>query len=123
MEFVSEAHALLSQTVMLYFLLVGLWGVFEFMRGGELGGNIGGAFVIGQVLVTVQVLLGVVMVLFGTYAADSVHYLYGITAIISLPFAWSYMRSRHPRQALIIYSLLALWIFGLAIRGSITGEG
>lgn len=121
MDFVSEAHALLSQTVMLFFFLIGVWGLFEYMRGGELGGNIGGAFVIGQVLVTVQVLFGVIMVLFGTYAADSVHYLYGISAIISLPFAWSYMRSRHPRQALMVYSLLALFIFGLAIRGIITG--
>jgi hypothetical protein len=121
MEFISAAHALLSQTVMLFFLLIGAWGLFEYIRGGEMGGSIGGAFVIGQVLVTFQVLLGVVMVIFGTYATDSVHYLYGITAIISLPFAWSYMRSRHPRQALLIYSLLALWIFGLAIRGVITG--
>jgi hypothetical protein len=121
MDFVSDAHALLSQTVMLFFLLIGVWGIFEFMRGGEMGGSIGGAFVIGQVLVTVQVLLGVVMVIFGTYATDSVHYLYGISAIISLPFAWSYMRSRHPRQALLVYSLLALFIFGLAIRGVITG--
>jgi hypothetical protein len=121
MQFFSEAHALLSQTVMFFFLLIGVWGLFEYMRGGELGGNIGGAFVIGQVLVTVQVLFGVIIVLFGTYAADSVHYLYGITAIIVLPFAWSYMRSRHPRQALMVYSLLALFIFGLAIRGIITG--
>jgi hypothetical protein len=121
MEFVSAAHSLLSQTVMMYFLLIGVWGIFEFLRGGEMGGSIGGAFVIGQVLVTVQVLFGVIMVVFGTYATDSVHYLYGITAIISLPFAWSYMRARHPRHALIIYSLLALWIFGLAIRGVITG--
>lgn len=121
MEFVSEAHALLSQTVMLFFLLIGGWGLFEYIRGGELGGNIGGAFVIGQVVVTVQVLLGVVLVIGGTYAVDAVHYLYGITAIISLPFAWSYMRSRHPRQGLMIYSLVALWIFGLAVRGIITG--
>lgn len=120
MQFIADAHALLSQTVMLFFFLIGVWGLFEYTRGGELGGNIGGAFVIGQVLVTVQVLLGVILVLGGTYA-QSVHYLYGITAIISLPFAWSYMRARHPRQALMIYSLVALWIFGLAIRGIVTG--
>ena len=50
------------------------------------------------------------------------HYLYGITAVLVLPFAWSYLRSRDPRQSLLIYSLIALFIFGLAVRGMITGR-
>lgn len=120
MEIIAEMHALLAQTAMYFFFAIGVWGLFEYARGGELGGNIGGAFVIGQVLISVQVLLGVI-ILGGGFTVQSVHFLYGITAIISLPFAWSYMRSRHPRQALMIYSLVALWIAGLAIRGIITG--
>lgn len=120
MEFVHLMHAQLAQTVMYFFFVIGVWGLFEFFRGHELGGSIGGAFVIGQVLVVVQVIFGVILLL-DTPAADSVHYLYGISAIIAMPFAWSYMRSRHPRQALMVYSLLALFIFGLAIRGIITG--
>ncbi|MCO5214904.1 MAG: hypothetical protein M9953_06810 [Thermomicrobiales bacterium] len=119
MQIILQLHGTLAQTVMLYFLVVGLWGLFEYARGGELGGNIGGAFVIGQGLVVVQVLLGLI-ILAGGFRAISTHYLYGISAIISLPFAWSYMRSRHPRQGLLIYSLVALWIFGLAIRGMVT---
>lgn len=120
MDIIAELHATLAQTAMYFFFAIGVWGIFEYVRGGELGGNIGGAFVIGQVLISVQVLLGVV-ILAGGFTVQSVHFLYGITAIISLPFAWSYMRSRHPRQALMIYSLVALWIAGLAIRGIITG--
>lgn len=120
MDIIAQLHATLAQTTMYFFFAIGVWGIFEYVRGGELGGNIGGAFVIGQVLVSVQVLLGVV-ILAGGFTVQSVHFLYGITAIISLPFAWSYMRSRHPRQALMIYSLVALWICGLAIRGIVTG--
>ncbi len=122
MSIIADLHATLAQTVMYFFFVVGIWGIIEYVRGGELGGNIGGAFVIGQVLVAVQVLLGIT-ILAGGYRVQSVHFLYGISAIISLPFAWSYMRSRHPRQALIVYSLTALWISGLAIRGIITGGG
>jgi hypothetical protein len=48
--------------------------------------------------------------------------LYGVTAILVLPFAWSYLRDRNQRQALMIYSLLALFIVGLAIRGMSTGD-
>ena len=120
MDIIAQLHATLAQTVMYFFFAIGIWGIFEYIRGNELGGSIGGAFVIGQCLVLVQVLLGVV-ILAGGYRVQSVHFLYGISAIISLPFAWSYMRSRHPRQGLIVYSLVALFISGLAIRGIITG--
>lgn len=120
MDIIAELHATLAQTMMYYFFAVGVWGVFEYIRGGELGGNIGGAFVIGQVLVMVQVLFGII-ILAGGFSVQSVHFLYGITAVISMPFAWSFMRSRHPRQGLMIYSLVALWIAGLAIRGIVTG--
>ncbi len=120
MDIVAQMHATLAQTVMYYFFAIGVWGLIEYIRGGELGGNIGGAFVIGQVVVGIQVILGLV-ILAGGFTVQSVHFLYGITAIISMPFAWSYMRSRHPRQALAVYSLVALWICGLAIRGIVTG--
>ena len=52
----------------------------------------------------------------------SSHYLYGVTAVLVLPFAWSYLRTRDQRQALLIYGLIALFIFGLAVRGAITGR-
>lgn len=120
MEIIAQLHATLAQTVMYFFFAIGMWGLFEYVRGGELGGSIGGAFVIGQVLVAVQVILGII-ILAGDYRVQSVHFLYGISAIISLPFAWSYMRARHPRQALMVYSLVALFICGLAIRGIVTG--
>jgi heme A synthase len=120
MHIVAELHATLAQTVMYFLFAIGVWGLFEYIRGGELGGSIGGAFVIGQVLVVVQVLLGIV-ILAGGFTVQSVHFLYGISAIISLPFAWSYMRARNPRQALVVYSLVALFVCGLAIRGIITG--
>lgn len=116
---VLEMHAVLAQTVTFYFFIIGVWGLVEFARGGELGGNIGGAFVIGQVVVSVQVALGLVLLALGD-RADSIHYLYGISAIISMPFAWSYLRSQHPRKALLIYALVALFVFGLAIRGQVT---
>lgn len=120
MDIVAQMHATLANTVMYFFFAIGVWGLFEFARGGEMGGSIGGAFVIGQGLAVVQSLLGLV-ILAGGHSVQSIHFLYGISAIISLPFAWSYMRSRHPRQALLVYSLVALFICGLAIRGIITG--
>ncbi|MGH2616727.1 MAG: hypothetical protein ACRDJC_15950 [Thermomicrobiales bacterium] len=101
---------------------VGVWGVFAYLRGQSMSGSLAGALVIGQVLVLLQVGAGIVLLVAGARPPGLTHYLYGITAILVLPFAWSYFRDRDQRQALLIYSLLALFIFGLAIRGMVTGR-
>ncbi|CAN5291465.1 hypothetical protein BH24CHL2_BH24CHL2_7740 [soil metagenome] len=121
MDIVYLLHDRLSTTVLIYFLVVGLWGLLEFARGGEIGGNIAGALVIGQVLVLVQGAFGLAVYIDGPRPEDSVHILYGATAALILPFVWSYVRDKAPRQGLLIYSLVALFIFGLAIRGITTG--
>lgn len=123
MTVVELLHERLATTVMLFFLFVGLWGLFEYVKGGSLGGNVAGALIIGQVLVVVQVGFGVVMLADGRQPVDTTHYLYGITAVVVMPFMWTYTRDRHPRQGLLLYSLLALFIFGVAIRGMTTGGG
>jgi hypothetical protein len=121
MSVVELLHDRLATTVMLFFLLVGLWGLFEFAKGGSLGGNIAGALIIGQVLVVIQGAFGMVLFLFSDRPEDIIHILYGFTAALVLPFVWSYVRDRAPRQGLLMYSLVSLFIFGLAIRGMTTG--
>jgi hypothetical protein len=115
-------HDRMATTVMLFMAAVGLWGIFSFARGQALSGSIAGAIAIGQVLVIVQAALGAVLYLDGLRATTFVHYLYGITAVIITPFAWSYIKDRDPRQQLFFYSLTALFIAGLAIRGMATGQ-
>jgi hypothetical protein len=115
-------HDRLSTTVMLYMAAVGLWGLVDYVRGHAVSGSIGGALLIGEMLVLVQVAAGVVLVAGSLRPPASTHYLYGITAVLVLPFAWSYFRNRDQRQALLLYSLLALFIFGLAVRGAMTGR-
>ncbi len=122
MSIVDLFHDRLSLTIILFFAVAGSWGLFEYARGGSLSGSIAGALIIGQVLVVVQGALGMVLFLFGNRPNNLVHLLYGFTAALVLPFVWSYMRDRAPRQALLLYSLIALFIVGLAIRGITTGS-
>jgi CDP-diglyceride synthetase len=112
----------MATTVMLFMVAVGLWGMFSFARGQVLSGSIAGALAIGQMLVMLQALLGAVLYLDGFRTTTVVHYLYGITAVLVTPFVWSYVKERHPRQALFFYSVTALFIAGLAIRGITTGS-
>lgn len=122
LDIVFLLHDRLSLTVMLYMGALGIWGLVAYFRGQSVTGSIGGALLIGEVLVLLQVAAGVILVAVGTRPPGAVHYLYGITAILVLPFAWSYVRDRNQRQALLIYSLVALFIFGLAVRGAMTGR-
>lgn len=118
----SLVHDRLAISVLLFMAAVGFWGLLSFLRGGTLSGSLAGALAIGQALVVVQVVAGVALYLGGRRSPSSVHYLYGVTAILVLPFVWSYLRDRDPRRALLFYSLLTLFIAGLAVRGMTTGR-
>ncbi len=122
MSIVELFHDRLSITILLFFAVAGFWGLLEYVRGGSLSGSIAGALIIGQVLVVVQGSLGIVLFFLGDRPDDIVHLLYGFTAALVLPFVWSYLRDRAPRQTLLIYSLIALFVAGLAIRGITTGS-
>ncbi|HET8522247.1 MAG TPA: hypothetical protein VFL82_03380 [Thermomicrobiales bacterium] len=106
---------------MLYMLAVGIWGLISFAQGGALSGSLSGALAIGQGLIVIQVLTGAALYLDGFRPESSMHLLYGATIVIVLPFIWSYAKERHPRQGLLYYSLVALFIAGLAVRGMTTG--
>lgn len=109
--------------MMLFWGAVGAWGVVAWLRGGAVSGSYAGALVIGELLALAQALAGLWLVLLGVRPPQPTHYLYGITAVLVLPFAWSFFRERNQRQALLIYALLALFIAGLAVRGVTTGQG
>ena len=116
-------HDRLSISLLLFMAVLGAWGILAFIRGETLSGSLAGAFVIGQGLIVVQILAGVALVVAGAAPAESTHYLYGATAILVLPFVWSFLRDRDQRKALLLYSVLALFIAGLAVRGITTGGG
>ena len=105
---------------MLFMAALGVWGLVSYARGHGISSSFAGSLAIGQALVTAQVAAGAFLLVAGVAHANSVHYLYGITAILALPFAWSYLRNRDQRRALLVYSLVALFIFGLAVRGIVT---
>lgn len=116
-------HDRLSISMLLFMSVLGLWGLIAYFRGQALSGSLAGTFIIGQILIVFQVLAGVALVAMGARPVDSTHYLYGATAVLVLPFVWSFLRDRDQRQALLFYSLIALFIAGLAVRGITTGGG
>ena len=121
MDTIILIHDRLSNAVILYMVVIGLWGLVSFIRGEELAGSLGGAFIIGQGLLTAQALFGLVLVLQGARPLESLHYVYGVVIVLLLPFAYTYVRDRYPRQGLLLCSIVALFIAALAVRAIVTG--
>ena len=115
-------HDRLSNAVILFMIVIGLWGFFGFFRGEELGGSLGGSFVIGQGLLMVQALIGLILVFEGGRPLASLHYVYGTVIVLLLPFAYTLVRDRYPRQGLLLCSTTALFIAALAFRAIVTGS-
>ena len=113
-------HVLVARAMVLYYLLVGLWGVFLGLRRASMDGAYRGALVIGVGLGFVQLLVGVVLFFLGTRPRDDLHYLYGLSVIVALPLVHQYLAGRRVPAALV-YGLACLFMMGLAIRGITTG--
>jgi heme A synthase len=117
---VVELHTLIARALVLYFALVGVWGVFIGIRRRELDPAFRGAVVIGVALGVIQALVGVVLVASGRRPADNLHYLYGASVIVTLPLVASYIADKRFSRPLA-YGLATLFMAGLAIRAITTG--
>jgi hypothetical protein len=110
--------------LVLYFALVGVWGLalVLFRKAYEVPSAWRGALIIGVGLAVAQALAGLLLLVFVQPARDSLHYLYGATAILTLPLIASYIADKQISRVLA-YALGALFISGLAIRAITTGGG
>lgn len=115
-------HDRLATSMLLFMAAIGIWGMYLFFTGNGLTGSFNGALLIGEILILAQVALGFILYIKGFRPESSIHILYGLTAVLALPFIWSYMRERDARQGLLFFSLGALFVAGLAVRGMTTGS-
>ena len=118
---VAQFHNTLATTLLLFMLICGLWGVFGAVRGG-FSPSLAGALVLGEGLIVVQGLLGVLSYLTGARPVQMLHILYGLAAAITLPGIYTYARDKTARQQALLFGLGALFIVGLALRGMTTGR-
>jgi hypothetical protein len=114
-------HQLIAQALVLYFALVGLWGVILAIRKVEMNSGYRGALTIGVVMAVVQAALGVGLLLSGRQPGSDLHYLYGATVILTLPLVASYIADKKfPR--VLAFGLASLFMAGLALRAITTGQ-
>lgn len=116
-------HATLSNTVWLFFLALGLWGLWRAIRAQGVDGNYLGAMAIGEGLYIGQAILGTILWIQGgrPMRAD-IHLLYGIFALLFLPFIFGVLRGDDSNRGQWVYALSNLFLFGIALRAITTGS-
>lgn len=121
MEFIGELHEVISRSTLLFFLLLGLWGVFRAIRKNEVDGSYFGALIIGEGLFILQAILGVILIFGSAMPGRTIHFLYGAFGLVALPGLFAYMKGDDSNRAQWYYAILTLFLFGVATRAISTG--
>lgn len=117
MDWVVDFHGKVSQAISIYALVVGIWGLFNFLRRRPPDGNYNGALVIGVVLFVLEGIVGTVLVLSGLQPARGwIHMLYGITMVLTIPAIFAFTRGATGVRESMLYGLGMIFIWGLAER-------
>lgn len=121
MNTILDIHGTLSNTIWLFFLVLGLWGLWRAIRGEGVDGSYLGAAAIGQILFVIQTVLGTILWLDGLSVGlqrPAIHALYGVFALVFLPFIYlSQLRGDDSNQAQWVLAFATLFLFGIALRG------
>ncbi len=120
MSTLVNIHHALSNTAWLFFLILGLWGLFRAIRGQSVNANYLGAAFIGQLIFVAQTIMGGILWLGGgngQMQRPEIHLLYGVFALIFLPFVYvSVLRGDDTNRAQWVLAFTTLFLFGIALR-------
>jgi heme A synthase len=119
-QFLVDAHRLLSQMIGTYSLIVGAWGLFNFLRRRPPDSNYNGALALAVILYVVEGLIGVILVLTGLSPARGIHFLYGVTIVLTIPAIFFFTRGSNSTRESLLYGLGMVFIWGLSERAAFT---
>jgi len=119
----AEIHARLGNTVLFYVAIMGLWGLWRFIRKQGIDSNYWGALVIAEVVIVLQGALGAYLWISGARPGRLIHLLYGIVSALVIPGVYSYTKGDDKRQATLVYGVALLVTVGLVLRAIMTAQG
>jgi hypothetical protein len=122
--FLLFLHARLALAALLFAILLGAWGSYQYIRLKAVSGGFRSAYLMLCGLTAVQGLVGILNLLAGSKLHNPLHVVYGIFAVAFLPGLYFYSVSGRPSKAREAVLLAAsCWIVLVAFgRGWVTGQ-
>src|SRR5947209_11953292 len=117
----TDVHVFWSRVVIIYTVLIALWGLLLVIRRADIGGGYMGSLVIAEGIIAVQAILGIALLIQGQRPHDSLHYLYGVVALLTLPGAYLYTLQGTVRGSSLILAIACVFLIGICIRAITTG--
>ena len=108
---------------MLFTGLATLWGLVSYIRGRGVEGNFWGILAVGEILFLSQIVLGIILWIDGARPTRGVHLLYGAVTVLAIPAYYTITKGRDDRTATLAYTLICLFLVGIAARAAMTAAG
>lgn len=118
---VLTLHQGFSRVVLIYSALMAVWGLLLYVRGSNPSGGYLGALILDWGVVILQGIIGIALVLQGHRPGDSLHFLYGGVAFLTLPSAYLFSEHGAQRRDSLVFGLATLFLVGISIRAIGTG--
>ena len=114
-------HAVLARALLLFAILLGIWGTYLYFRRSAVTGGFRSSFLILAGLIAVQGVAGLAVLAAGHRPAEILHIVYGVFAVLFIPGVYLYAHGGTPRREAVLLAGAA-WIVSVAFfRGFATG--
>jgi len=114
-------HQGFSRAVVIYAILMAVWGLGLYVIGQNPSGGYLGALILAEAVAVVEGSIGLVLLIQGHRPPDGLHYLYGVVAVVTLPAAYFMSAGGSERRDSMVFGFASLLLVGVALRGAMTG--
>ena len=121
MSVVVSAHGLLARALLLYALVLAVWGTYLYFRRAAVNGGFRASYLILGGLTVVQGIAGAVAFIAGQRPTEILHLVYGVFAVLFVPGMYLYSQGGSKRREAVLLAIGA-WVVAIAyFRGIATG--
>ncbi len=118
---IISLHQGFFTVVVIYGVLMGLWGLFLFARGNGPSGSYLGAVILAGAVAGLEALLGLATLVSGHRPHEILHYVYGLVAVLTVPAAYFYGTRESSRRDSLVIGLACFFLVAIAFRAASTG--